>query len=209
MSEAETDALREAMIEAHLIARGISEPAVLDAFAAVPRERFVRTQDAPYAYEDTALPFGGPGETISQPYVVAWMAELAGIGAATKLLEIGCGSGYAAAIFAAAGARVTSLERNGALARAARVRLVDWDVVVHEADGWFGWPDGAPFDAIVISAAVATVSDAWLAQLAPGGRLVVPVGTDDQRMRTFRDGTWTDHGAVSFVALTRGISARS
>ncbi len=197
--------MREAMVEEHLVARGITDEGILEAFLAVPRERFVRPEDVEHAYDDTALPIGGPGETISQPYVVAWMAQIAGVGPGRRVLEIGAGSGYAAAIFAAAGASVVSIERNPELAEAARRRVREWAVEIHAADGWDGWPAGAPYDAVIVAAAVTKASKAWKEQLAPGGCLVVPVGPPGhQVLHSWRDGVWTDHGAVGFVSLVRG-----
>jgi protein-L-isoaspartate(D-aspartate) O-methyltransferase len=194
------------MVEMHLVARGISDPAVLDAFLQVPREDFVRPADQDAAYDDVPLPLGAPFETISQPYVVAWMAELARLTPGCRLLEIGTGSGYAAAIFAAAGARVWSIERNAVLAERARERLAPYEVQVRVGDGWEGWPDAAPFDVIISSVGTGAIPGAWHAQLAPGGRLVAPVGEARQQvLETWEAGVRTARGAVSFVTLRRGI----
>jgi protein-L-isoaspartate(D-aspartate) O-methyltransferase len=201
---------REAMVEEHLIGRGIAAPAVLDAFVEVPRERFVRAEDRDRAYDDTALPLGDDGETISQPYIVARMAELGGLRPGARVLEIGTGSGYAAAIYAQIGAQVVSMERNAALAEAARARTAAWGVRVVAADGADGWPDGAPYDAVLVAAAVPRAMAAWKAQLAPDGRLVVPVGGPRwQVLRVWHAGRWTDHGEVAFVGLRRGVTAGS
>lgn len=202
MSDGSSSLLREAMVEMHLAGRGISNPAVLDAFLMVRREDFVRPEDVDRAYDDTALPLGMPGETVSQPFAVAWIAELADVTPGCRLLEIGTGSGYTAAILATTGAQVWTVERNPTLAREAAERLAPFGVQVRTGEGREGWPEAGPFDRIVISAACEAMAPAWFTQLAPGGRIVAPVVCGgSQTLRVFSDGVWADHGAVRFAAL--------
>ena len=163
-----------------LRARGIRGEAVLAAIGAVPRERFVAPGWRHLAYDDGPLPIG-EGQTISQPWVVAAMAEAAEVAPGDAVLEVGAGCGYAAAVLARLGARVAALERLPGLAAAARANLaaagID-GVDLRVGDGSVGWPQpGARFDAIIVSAAGPEVPPALRAQLAPGGRLVMPVGT--------------------------------
>lgn len=158
--------------------RGIHSRSVLDAMERVPRELFVPGHLADIAYEDGALPIG-EGQTISQPYIVALMTEAAGIKADSRVLEVGTGSGYSAAVMAVTGAAVLSIERNEDLAKAARQRLrtLGYDnVTVKIGDGTIGWPEKGPFDAIVVAAAGPRVPDGLRRQLVVGGRLVMPVG---------------------------------
>lgn len=199
---------RERMVAHQLAARGIRGPAVLAAMRAVPRERFVPPELSSLAYEDTPLPIG-EGQTISQPYVVALMAEAARLSPHDTVLEIGTGSGYGAAVLAQLVARVETVEIRPALAAAARERLKEYpQVTVHLADGSLGLPGCAPFDAILVSAGGPTVPETWREQLAPGGRLVMPVGPSRELQRLVRivrcpDGAFSqeDLGAVRFVPL--------
>lgn len=156
-----------------------------DAIAAVPRERFLAPADVDRAHEDRAFDFAF-GETTPEPGFVALLADHAFPLAGQRLLEIGTGSGYAAAVFAAAGAEVVSLERHEALADTAAERLRPWGVQVHPADGLEGWPASAPFDRIVAAGAVRHVPTAWLRQLADGGCLLVPIGPDEGRQELTR-----------------------
>ncbi|MBX6318229.1 MAG: protein-L-isoaspartate(D-aspartate) O-methyltransferase [Pigmentiphaga sp.] len=196
------------MVAHQLAARGIRGPAVLAAMRAVPRERFVPPELSGLAYEDTPLPIG-EGQTISQPYVVALMAEAARLSPHDTVLEIGTGSGYGAAVLAQLVARVETVEIRPALAAAARERLKEYpQVTVHLADGSLGLPGCAPFDAILVSAGGPTVPETWREQLAPGGRLVMPVGPSRELQRLVRivrcpDGAFSqeDLGAVRFVPL--------
>ncbi len=166
------------MVQQQLRSRGIADARVLEAFGAVPREAFISGQQAGSAYADTPLPIGH-GQTISQPYVVALMAEALDLRPDAVVLEVGAGSGYAAAILSLLARRVVAVERLPELADQARERLAALgcaNVEVHLGDGTRGWPAAAPFDAILVSAGSETVPPALLDQLAVRGRLVIPVG---------------------------------
>src|SRR5688572_2428407 len=172
-------ALREQMVECHIRLRGIDDPAILDAFRSVPREQFVTAELAAYAYDDGPLPIGS-GQTISQPYIVALMIAAAGVSSGHRVLEVGAGSGYAAALIGRIAGRVIAIERVPELARSARERLkrlgLD-NVEVVEADGTRGWPAQAPYHSILVAASGGQIPQALIEQLAPGGRIVIPVGT--------------------------------
>lgn len=172
-------AQRRAMVEDQLKRRGIRDPRVLDAMSTVPRHLFVPPVARPAAYADSALPIG-QRQTISQPYVVAFMTEAARIEPGDKVLEIGTGSGYGAAVAAQIADKVYTIERHGELAEQARDRFRELgydNIHVIEADGSQGWPEQAPYDAIIVTAAAPEVPQPLLDQLAVGGRLIVPVGT--------------------------------
>jgi protein-L-isoaspartate(D-aspartate) O-methyltransferase len=201
-------------VEEHIVAAGIRDPATLAALRSVPRHEFVPAGEQARAYEDIPLPIGH-GQTISQPAVVATMTELIRPRPGMRVLEVGTGSGYQAAVLAATGARVWTIEIFGELASEAAARLARLgyrDVVVRHGDGYAGWPDEAPFDAIVVTAAADSIPPALLEQLAPGGRLVMPVGAQvpfqelvlvskDLRGRLTRRQLLP----VRFVPLLRGI----
>jgi protein-L-isoaspartate(D-aspartate) O-methyltransferase len=173
------------MVESQLRGRGIGDERVLAVMAQVPRELFVPVREASSAYVDGPLPIGSD-QTISQPYMVARMTELLELRPGMRVLEVGTGSGYGAAVLAGLGASVISVERHPELAEAARSRLAELAlepglefteaVRVVVGDGSLGWPDEAPFDGIVVTAAAPRVPAALPAQLTDGGRLVVPVG---------------------------------
>jgi protein-L-isoaspartate(D-aspartate) O-methyltransferase len=172
---------RAEMVERQLAGRGISDPLVLEAFRTVPREAFVPAELAEFAYRDAPLPIG-EDQTISQPYIVALTTEALGLKGGERVLEIGTGSGYAAAVLSRAAGQVFTVERREALAGAARERLRRLgytNVEVLHGDGTLGWPEHAPYDAIAVAAGGPQVPKALLAQLAPGGRLVIPVGADE------------------------------
>lgn len=198
------------MVRRHIKGRGISDPRVLEAMAAVPREVFVRPEQTGRAYADGPLPIG-EGQTISQPYVVAWMAEAAEVAAGARVLEVGTGSGYAAAVLARLAETVYTVERHAALAKAAAERLREQgcdNVMVRHGDGSEGWRDHAPYDAIVVAAASPEVPGALREQLRAGGRLVIPVGGRWATQRLIRErheesGEFTreELGAVRFVPL--------
>jgi protein-L-isoaspartate(D-aspartate) O-methyltransferase len=169
---------RGAMVKEQLAARDIANPRVLDAMGRVPRHRFVPAKLADSAYQDGPLPIGY-GQTISQPYIVALMTQLADPQPGDRVLDIGTGSGYQAAVLAEMGANVTSIEIVPELAEEARARLreLKYDKVeVLTGDGYRGHPPRAPFRAILLAAAAPKVPQPLLDQLAPGGRLVLPVG---------------------------------
>ena len=169
---------RLAMVERYLASEGIRDPATLQAMRSVPRHEFVPAQYATAAYENRPLPIG-LGQTISQPYIVAYQTEVVRPREGLKVLEVGTGSGYQAAVLAAAGARVYSMEIFAELATSARQRLerLGYRVTVRHGDGNLGWPEEAPFDAIVVTAAASHVPPALVEQLKPGGRMVIPVGS--------------------------------
>lgn len=204
---------RAAMIKRTIIGRGIVDPQILAAMQAVPRELFVRPGSQDRAYADDALPILA-GQTISQPYIVAWMIEQAHVSPGAKVLEIGTGSGYAAAVLAEIAGQVFTIERHGKLAREAEERLRDLGygtITIRHGDGTQGWPEAAPFDAILVAAAGTGVPGKLLEQLAVGGRLIIPVGSDPFHQSLTR---WTKLGpgdfrqerlgAVAFVPLIEG-----
>lgn len=169
---------RALMIRDDLIGRGIADAAVLQAMREVPREAFVAPELAAHAYEDHPLPIAA-GQTISQPYIVAYMTEALELTSSDRVLEIGTGSGYAAAVLSRIVTTVYSVERLAILATNARQRLTELgydNIVVHEGDGTCGWPEHAPYDAIVVTAGAPKLPEPLLEQLAIGGRLVIPVG---------------------------------
>jgi protein-L-isoaspartate(D-aspartate) O-methyltransferase len=175
---------RRAMVDQQLVARDIRDPLVLDAMWRVPRHLFVPDGLRDLAYSDEPLPIGC-GQTISQPYIVALMTQLAQPLRTKRALDVGSGSGYQAAILAMVCQQVTSLELVGSLADAARARLRRLrfeNVSVHVADGHEGWEECAPYDVIVVSAAPARVPPRLVEQLAVGGRLVVPIGVGIQEL---------------------------
>jgi protein-L-isoaspartate(D-aspartate) O-methyltransferase len=200
---------------------GISDERVLNAIRTVPRHLFVDEALATRAYEDTALPIGH-GQTISQPWVVAKMTEalLGGMplsaGKAGRVLEIGTGSGYQGAILAALGMEVYTVERIGELLRTARKRFrtLGFNVRSKHDDGRIGWPEFAPFDGIIVTAAAPALVDALTAQLAPGGILIAPVGgsTSQSLLQLQKDAdgvvTQATLAAVVFVPLLSGLIDR-
>ncbi len=166
------------MVEDHLRGRGIEDERVLEAMERVPREAFLDADERPRAYRDMPLPIGF-GQTISQPYMVALIAQAAAVRPDEKVLDVGTGSGYSAAVFAELDARVHTIERIRELAANARERLREAgypDVIVHVGDGSLGLPEEAPFDAIAVAAAAPELPPTLYEQLVPGGRLVVPIG---------------------------------
>ncbi len=169
---------REAMVERQLRRRGITEPDILDAFRAVPREEFVGLDQAHLAYGDHPLPIGS-GQTISQPYIVALMIQAAAIKPGDRVLEVGAGSGYAAAIIGRIAQEVIAIERQHELVELARERLRRLgcgNVEIVEGDGTKGWPGEAPYEAILAAASGSHVPRPLIEQLAPNGRIVMPIG---------------------------------
>ena len=170
--------LREQMVETQIARRGIADPRVLEAMRQVPRHRFVPQHLLSAAYADCALPIG-KGQTISQPYIVALMTEALELKGHERALEIGTGSGYQAAILSKLVQEIYTIERHAVLAERAGELLIDLgchNVHLRVADGTAGWPEVAPFEAIIITAAAPEVPQPLLDQLADGGRLVAPVG---------------------------------
>jgi protein-L-isoaspartate(D-aspartate) O-methyltransferase len=201
--------VRAAMVRGQIEARGVRDPRVLSAMRQVPRHAFVPAAYRAEAYQDHALPIE-EGQTISQPYIVAVMSELARVRPGAKVLEVGTGSGYQAAVLAAMGARVWSIEIVTALCRSAarRLRALGYSLVqVRCGDGYAGWPENAPFDAIVVTAAPPHVPRPLEGQLAVGGHLVLPVGDQSQELVVIEkteDGRLTRRSVfpVAFVPMT-------
>jgi len=197
------------MVERQLRGRGITDERVLAAMGSVPRERFVPPDLVARAYEDDALPIED-GQSISQPYIVAWMTELLDVRPGGRVLEIGTGTGYQAAVLAAMGASVRSIERLPALAATARERLaalgVDQAVEIVVADGSLGDPATAPHARVIVTAGAPSLPGPLLDQLDEGGRLVIPIGTVGQQqlvLVTRGGGRLTERpvGGCSFVPL--------
>ncbi len=200
---------RDRMVEEQLIGRGIRDPRVLEAFRHIPRHRFVEEALQGKAYGDTALPIGF-GQTISQPYIVALMTELLQLRTGQRVLEIGAGSGFQSAILSQVAAQVYAIERIPALAQRGQATLQDLglhNVHVKVFDGTYGWSERAPYHGILIAAAAPEVPEPLIAQLAPRGRLVVPVGdAETQQLRVVtREASGrirtTEHGGCVFVKL--------
>jgi protein-L-isoaspartate(D-aspartate) O-methyltransferase len=188
-------ALRETMVETQIRARGIRSPEVLRAMARVPRHLFVPLDMQRFAYEDLPLPIG-QGQTISQPYIVGYMTEALQVEPEHTVLEIGTGSGYQAAVLAEMARRVYTIEIVPELANRARRTLAQTgyaNVEVREGNGYRGWPEHAPFARIIVTAAPPEIPPALVDQLAQGGIMVVPVGTDYQEIVIV---TKTPKGAV-------------
>lgn len=177
--------LRKRMVDKQIARRGVRSQVVLDAMRKVPRERFLRKCERVFAYDDSPLPIG-KGQTISQPYVVAYMTEALALEGGETVLDIGTGSGYTAAVLAEIAAEVYTIERIEALADAARALLEVLgygNVHVRHGDGTLGWPEHAPFDSIVVAAGGPEVPETLKQQLKVGGRLVMPIG----RSKTFQE----------------------
>ncbi len=172
------DLQRSEMVTWQVERRGLSEPRLLAALRAVPRHCFVPPPSTALAYEDMPLPIG-QGQTISQPYIVALMTDLLHLSGSETVLEVGTGSGYQAAVLAYLARRVHTIERHPQLARQSCQTLADLgyaNVTVHEGDGGLGWPEAAPYQGILVTAAAPAPPPPLLEQLADGGRLVIPVG---------------------------------
>ncbi|MCL7454273.1 MAG: protein-L-isoaspartate(D-aspartate) O-methyltransferase [Anaerolineae bacterium] len=203
-------AKRKEMVDRQLVARGIRDPEVLRAMAEVPRDAFVPRHLRHMAYTDSPLPIGEE-QTISQPYIVALMTEAMEVSGDDRVLEIGTGSGYAAAVLSRIAAEVYTVERHGSLARSARQKFEELgydNVHVRHGDGTMGWAEYAPYDAIVVTAGGPQVPEPLLEQLATGGCLVIPVGPSQysQELVRIRRTSEADYhrenlGAVRFVPL--------
>lgn len=198
-----------------LALREISDPRVLAAMEAVPRERFVPAEYAEDAYSDHPLPIGY-GQTISQPYIVALMTQLLELRGDERVLEVGAGSGYQAAILSLLARDVFTVERIPQLAEKACRRLMELgylNVHVRVGDGYEGWPEHAPYDAIIVTCAADEVPPPLVEQLADGGRLVIPVGESgwSQRLMLLRkrgaDVEQREVAGVVFVPLVRGVAS--
>jgi protein-L-isoaspartate(D-aspartate) O-methyltransferase len=209
-SVGERSAERERMIAGQIETRGVTAPRVLEALRHVPREEFVPAALARFAYDDGPLPIG-VGQTISQPYIVAAMIAAAWVSPGDRVLEIGTGSGYGAAVLSRIADEVFTVERIESLAEAARNRLAELgytNVHVLAGDGSLGWPEHAPYDAIVVTAGGPKVPRPLLSQLASGGRLVMPVGETQGGQRLVRvvrtdehEYEYEDLEEVAFVPL--------
>ena len=206
------DTARARMVDQQIAARGVTDPRVLAAMRAVPRHRFVDARQVPYAYEDRPLPIGHD-QTISQPYIVAYMTELLRLEPGARVLEVGTGCGYQAAVLGELAREVYTIEIVRPLAECATRILAELgyaNVHVRHGDGYGGWPEHAPFDGIVVAAAPDHVPQALVDQLAAGARLVIPVGSFNQEIRVITrkpDGSHTEERLipVRFVPLTRDV----
>ena len=208
---------REEMVERQIASRGITDPVILDAFRQVPREQFVPEGMEEFAYEDTALPIG-EGQTISQPYIVACMMNAAGASRGDTILEVGAGSGYAAAVLSRIAGQVFAIERHEKLARQAHKRIERLGYTncsVIAADGMEGLPDCAPFDAILVAARIGKAPEALKQQLRIGGKLIIPLGGEEQQqlqiIERMGESSWRTHdiAPVRFVPLLEGFVAES
>jgi protein-L-isoaspartate(D-aspartate) O-methyltransferase len=203
--------LRKEMVVSQIQSRGVSDSDVLAAMNAVLRHQFVLPEFLDQAYEDHPLPIGY-GQTISQPYIVALMTEKLRLKRGDVVLEIGTGSGYQAAVLAQLGVQVYSVEIVPELAKAAdeRLKQLGYAVSVKQGDGYYGWPEHAPYDAIIVTAAPDHVPQPLVKQLKDGGRLVIPVGPQGgfqtlwQFTRAGEDLKAVDLGGVAFVPLVTG-----
>ncbi|HVZ03329.1 protein-L-isoaspartate(D-aspartate) O-methyltransferase [Hyphomicrobium sp.] len=206
----ERDRLRNRMVDTQIAGRGIRDSHVLDAMRSVPREAFVDPPYKAFAYDDAPLPIGEK-QTISQPYIVAMMIEAAEIDKGDRVLEVGSGSGYAAAVLSLIVSEVFAIERDAALADTARRRLADLsynNIHVRSGDGSLGWPEAQPFDAILVAASSPRVPPALKEQLAVSGHLIIPVGKTERRQALLKitrtsenEFVEVDLGPVSFVPL--------
>lgn len=204
---------REAMVREQIAGRGVKDARVLEAMRAVPRHRFAPESQQSGAYGDHPLPIGH-GQTISQPYIVGFMSEKLDLSPGDRVLEVGTGSAYQAAILSLLVARVVSIEIIEPLARSAADRLVEMgfgNVTVLHGDGYYGWKEAAPYDAIIVTAAAPHVPPPLTAQLKPGGRMIIPVGRSGWTQNLLlvekrEDGDIVTRNlmAVSFVPLTGG-----
>jgi protein-L-isoaspartate(D-aspartate) O-methyltransferase len=214
-SKLDFKAMRERMVETQIKARGIKDPRVLSAMLKVERHRFIPEEYRDSAYSDHPLPIG-EGQTISQPYIVALMTELLELKGGEKVLEVGTGSGYQAAILAELAKEVYTIEIVEALASSAKKVLLELayqNITVKVGDGYLGWPEAAPFDAIIITCAPDHIPNPLLEQLKEGGRMVLPVGTYSQELQKVikRSGKieTTNVAPVIFVPMTgEGVKKR-
>ncbi|MDQ2970405.1 MAG: protein-L-isoaspartate(D-aspartate) O-methyltransferase [Acidobacteriota bacterium] len=167
------------MVETQIVARGVRNPRVIDAMRTVPRHLFVEPTQRAHAYDDGPVPIGGSKQTVSQPYIVALMTDLLDLSAEDAVLEIGTGLGYQAAVLAELARKVYSVEIIEELAQQARLRLGRHgykNIEFKVGNGYYGWPEHAPFDKIMVTAAPDLIPGALLQQLKPGGKMVIPAG---------------------------------
>ncbi len=203
---------KDRLIERELVPRGVTDKAVLDAIRKVPREEFISPELRPKAYANVPLEIPS-GQTISQPLIVGLMSQLAQVNPGDRVLEVGTGSGYQTAILVELGAEVYSIERIEGLGQSAKKslsRLGYNQVHLKIGDGYLGWPEAAPFSAIVVTAAPPIVPEALRVQLKEGGRLVIPVGEAGHQVlevhrRVGGEFIREHHGNVSFVPMKTGI----
>jgi len=202
---------RDAMVASQIVIRGVRDPKTLSAMRAVPRHLFVPPALMKEAYRDHPLPIGH-GQTISQPYIVAFMTEALGLQGGEKVLEVGAGSGYQSAVLSRIAGRVFGIEILDPLAQEARLRMARLgytNVEIRAGDGYLGWPEQAPFDAIMVTAAAPRVPEPLKQQLKDGGRLILPIGDYAQELRvvTRKGGTFEERSvlAVQFVPMTGEI----
>ncbi|MET0500354.1 MAG: protein-L-isoaspartate(D-aspartate) O-methyltransferase [Candidatus Binatia bacterium] len=204
---------RQTMIERDLVARGVLDTRVLEAMGSIPRERFVPEMLRVYAYEDRPLPIGDE-QTISQPYIVAFMTELLGLKGSEKVLEIGTGSGYQTAVLGKLADTIFSIEILPTLSERAKMLLKELgftNINLKVGDGFFGWEEHAPFDVVLVTAAAPKIPEPLWRQLREGGRLIMPLGQDGQTQQLVRvkklDGKQIIEriSGVVFVPLTGAI----
>ena len=203
------------MVETQIQARGVRDERVLAAMRKVPRHEFVDPSERDHAYEDHPLPIAG-SQTISQPYIVALMTELLALPERARVLEIGTGSGYQSAVLGELAGEVYSIEIVPTLARSAGEKLKQLgyaNVLVREGDGYRGWPEHAPFDGIIVTAAPERIPQPLVEQLATGGRMVIPVGGFFQELKVFTkqaDGRVVEKDIipVRFVPMTGEIETQ-
>jgi protein-L-isoaspartate(D-aspartate) O-methyltransferase len=208
MEEEYYEQLRKKMMEHQIAARGVSDRRVLEAMLRIPRHLFIPESMQGRAYDDSPLPIGD-GQTISQPYMVAWMTELLEVEEDDRILEVGTGSGYQAAILCELGKEIYSIEKYSSLAQRAEEKLRSLgcdNITIRVGDGTLGWPEEAPFDGIMVTAGAPSIPEPLVEQLAEGGRLVIPVGPSGMQMLTLirREGKeyrTMEEGTCVFVPL--------
>jgi protein-L-isoaspartate(D-aspartate) O-methyltransferase len=213
--DAERSAARELALAGQIVARGVRDARVLSALRRVPRHAFVPPAESASAYGDHPVPIGF-GQTVSQPYIVAFMTEQLGLAGSETVLEVGTGSGYQTAVLAEIAAHVYTLEILAPLADEAQARLTRLgyrNVSARQGDGYAGWPEAAPFDAIIVTAAAPYVPEPLRRQLKDGGRLIVPLGDECQELLlvTRRGDGWDERRVlpVRFVPMTGRVRERS
>ena len=202
--------LRRKMVQNQIEARGIHNPQVLAIMRKVERHLFVKPQYLNVAYQDGALPIDCD-QTISQPYIVALMTDLLELTSTSKVLEIGTGCGYQTAILAELARDVYSVEIISGLVKSAKARLETLNyrnIHLKKGDGYYGWREHAPYDAVLVAAAPTDVPDRLIQQLRPGGRMVIPVGGSEQNLLLIRKGLQTDENSIQSLETTEIIRVR-